>query len=299
MRGRTVAFWVAVVALIGTGAYLLLWGGQSEELVSGTAVSQAAERTTDKGTAHMTIAATVSTEVDGQGVFMQMNGDGDMDFRRQAAALSMHASMPIAGSASGTTIEMEEVFDDYVVYLRSPQFASELPGGKEWMSMDLNAIGKRMGVDFQQLSGLGTSGDPAQMLDQLRAVSDQIQRSGEEDVDGVPTTHYVATIDLNRYPALARPADRAAVKASIDQLTQLGAASRMPIDVWIDGNHLVRRVRMDLSQDNPATGSPMKMTMQIDMSDFGRPVSVQVPPASETIDVQGLLGSSYGSVFSG
>jgi hypothetical protein len=297
MRGRTLMFWVAAAALVAAAGFLLFGGREGEQLVPGSEISLAAERTHDQGTSHMTMSGTVSTSVNGQDVSLTMQGSGEADIKHHLAQISMQMSLPPGADIGGDDLTIDEVFDNYVIYMRSPLFASAMPPGKEWASMDLNAVGKQLGLDFQQLSGLGANGDPSEMLNQLRAVSGQVENVGEEDVDGVATTHYAATVDLRRYATLADPADRSAVRESIQHLLDLGAPATVPTDVWVDGQHLVRRMQMSYTQDNPATGSPMQMTIDIGLSDFGEPVDIQVPSPSETIDMRDLMGSSYGSIM--
>lgn len=290
-------FWVAAAALVAAAGFLLFGGGEGKQLVPGSAISLAADRTNDQGTSHMTMSGTVSTSVNGQDVSFSMQGDGQADIKHHLAQVSLQMSLPSGVDLGGGQLTIDEIFDNYVIYMRSPLFASAMPPGKEWMSMDLNAVGKQLGLDFQQLSGLGSNGDPSEMLNQLRAVSGQVEKVGEEDVDGVATTHYSATVDLKRYASLAKPSDRAAVRASIQHLIELGSPSTVPTDVWVDGQHLVRRMQMSYTQNNPTTGSPMQMTFDIGLSDFGAPVDIQVPSPSETIDMQDLVGSSYGSIM--
>ena len=55
---------------------------------------------------------------------------------------------------------------------------------------------------------------------------------GEETVDGVDTTHYRAAIDRRRSP---RPTGS----------QKLTAPAYKPIDAWVDGDGLVRQVKLD------------------------------------------------------
>ena len=80
-----------------------------------------------------------------------------------------------------------------------------MPGGKPWIKVDLNAVGKQAGIDLSQFTQLGT--DPSRMVDWLRTVSGDVTTVGTEKLDGVDTTHYRATVDLSKYPDLV-PADQ-------------------------------------------------------------------------------------------
>jgi hypothetical protein len=97
--------------------------------------------------------------------------------------------------------------------------------------------------------------DPAKLLDYLRS-SSKIERRGTATVRGVRTTHYVARV----------------------RLEQAGAKS-IPLDVWVDGQGLVRRISF----------SAKEASASLDLFDFGD-VDVNVPATSDTVDLSNLLG---------
>ena len=72
--------------------------------------------------------------------------------------------------------------------------------------------------------------------------------------------------------------------------------SDLPVDVWIDGDGLLRRLRMDL----PFEGQHMSMVMDLD--EYGVDVAVEAPPADQVTDLSSALGDlgdavdNYGSV---
>ena len=121
---------------------------------------------------------------------------------------------------------------------------------------------------------------------------------GHDTIRGVATTHYRVTMspaavvaaDQKRFEKLSG-ALRDAMQKSIDSIAKL----RTPIvaDVWIDGHDMARRFEMHLPALSVATGSTTitaSVSMRMDLYDFGTPVDVQVPPASEVQDMSGLAG---------
>ena len=70
--------------------------------------------------------------------------------------------------------------------------------------------------------------------------------------------------------------------------------SPVPVRVWIDGHDLVRRVLVDDTQLEGGT-SPGSANVQMhiftetDFFDFGVPVNVTVPPASEVLTLRQLI----------
>jgi hypothetical protein len=118
--------------------------------------------------------------------------------------------------------------------------------------VDSVANGKwvRVKADGQSFN-LGAA-DPTKLLAYLRS-SSNVQKVGAATIRGVATTHYVAH-----------------VKA---------ATKRVPLDVWVDGGGLVRRLRVNAQN----------VDASVDLFDFGD-VSVAVPPSSDTVDLSNLGG---------
>ena len=120
--------------------------------------------------------------------------------------------------------------------------------------------------------------DPSQMLQYLRATSN-VDEVGKDTVRGVDTTHYAARLQLDRVADKVSPDAARALK----QATKTLGTKEIPLDVWVDGDGLVRRVRMDW---HPKGGS---FVMALDLFDFGD-VHVDVPADSETVDLSNMLG---------
>ena len=127
------------------------------------------------------------------------------------------------------------------------------------------------------------------MLRQLKAAGGDIEKVGEEDVRGVATTHYKATIDFERYPELVPADERAAARASMRQLIKLTGARTAPVEVWVDDDDLVRRLEQTTKLTIPGAG-PMSMVQQLELYDFGTKVDIDVPDPAEVADMTDLAG---------
>ncbi len=161
-------------------------------------VAQASTNTRDAGSATVTLSGSVkagSSDV-------QISGSGPIDFKRRRGAFDVGVTIPGQGS-----VKLSEIIDGTVLYMRSPTF-SALLGGKTWIKLDLSKAAKAAGVDLNQLSQLGGGSDPSQFLDALNRASDTT-KLGSEQIGGVNTTHYRATIDLAKV-AKDRGGDQAA-----------------------------------------------------------------------------------------
>jgi LppX/LprAFG-like lipoprotein len=270
-------------ALLLVASLLLVLGASAcgsktsaETTVSPDAVQLAASRTTDAGSYKADMTA--SMEVSGQSV--EMNGTGEFDASDQRGRMSFTTSV------AGQDLDMEMVYALPAVYMHYP--AGLLPGLSEerpWVKLDLEKLGRQEGLDFGQLMQAGQS-DPTQGLQYLKG-ADDIQAAGDEEVRGVQTTHYTGVVDLR---ALAE--EDPAMKESVDQLIAQTGITRIPVDVWIDEDGLVRRLRQTMHGAASGQGLPLDVTTTTELYDFGTDVSVEEPPADQVIDFQDLLGQS-------
>jgi LppX/LprAFG-like lipoprotein len=175
------------------------------------------------------------------------------------------------------------VFAYPVIYMELPPESGQLPAGKKWIKMDLEKLGQEAGLNLDQMMGAGQT-DPSQGLDFLRGVKD-VHAVGEEEVRGVATTHYTGVVDL-----AILGTEQPEMKPAIDQLVQQSGLSRIPVEVWIDEDGFVRRMKQNL--EGSGSGLPMNMTMTTDLYDFGTDVSVKEPPADDVVDFSELTGQS-------
>jgi len=106
--------------------------------------------------------------------------------------------------------------------------------------------------------------DPKQALDRLKKLGN-VRMVGEETIDGVTTTHYHG-------------------------VSRVGHGT---FDVWVGNDDgYVRRV-----QAGGANGKQGHGELVVTLSDFGEPVSVTPPPASETTDAKALMSSFKSNFF--
>jgi hypothetical protein len=181
--------------------------------------------------------------------------------------------------AQGKTVSMDMVSDGLVVYMRSPVIAQSLPDGKQWLKIDMQKAAQAEGIDMSSMLG-GSAGDD---LAQLRATSGDVQKVGEEQVAGVDTTHYRATVDFDKAAANAK--DDATAK-SYRRLAQLVGSQTIPVDVWVDGDDHVRKLDERFSMTTGGKQADMEMSMTF--VDFGQQVDVQLPADSDTVDAASL-----------
>jgi hypothetical protein len=202
--------------------------------------------------------------------------------------------LPASAQLGGPTLHMSMVFEGLDLYMKlPPSLAAQIPGGKPWLKLNLQEAGKQAGIDLSQLLQSGNmSQDPTQMLDYLRAASGEVTKVGNEQVRGVDTTHYRATVDLKKVPDAAPSGQRAALRKQIDQLIALTGTRTIPTEVWIDGDNLVRRVKLSYVFDQ--NGERGSTTVLEELYDFGAQVNVSPPTADEVVDITQLLQQGGG-----
>jgi hypothetical protein len=207
-------------------------------------------------------------------------------------------------TVAGQHIEVRKL--GQVLYTRLPSAAtSGLPGSKPWVSINLATLLKHAtGSSLSQLAA-GEQDDPASILAYLKQASAYgLHRAGTASIRGVETTKYTATIDLTKVAAAQGGRLGSITKSQIKAL----GTSTYPMSVWVDAKGLVRQFSAHLSA-SPTTpsvpGSGTSSSVHVDVAatiqffDFGTPVTVSAPPASQTNDitkvVQGLAKSPLGS----
>ena len=175
--------------------------------------------------------------------------------------------------------------DGTVAYMRMPFLASELPAGKEWVSIDLARAARLQGAELGDFQSFAKGSDPRQALEYLRAVAGEVTHLGDETVRGVRTSHYFAVLDWQQL--LAQAAKQANEPGLLDQFESFGGTmENIPVDVWVDEDRLLRRMAMKLSMtagNQEAAGS-----IELELFDYGKPVNVKTPAAADVVDAFSL-----------
>jgi hypothetical protein len=231
-------------------------GGSSSQtkLTPSAYVMQSAKKSAQATSQHIQLNG--NTTVQGQTVAMK--GSGDFDNTAKTGAMTLKALV------GGLSMQIDEVVDGTVIYMKSPLFAANLPAGKTWIRLDLQQAAAQQGLD---LGGL-LSQKPSDSLAQLQALG-KVTEVGEEEIGGAKTTHYRATIDRTKLPK---------------QLAKLNATFGT-YHVWIgNDDQYVRRLKMSYSVQQQS------IAMTMNFSDFGKDVSVDVPTADESVDAMTLKG---------
>jgi hypothetical protein len=234
------------------------------------------KRVADEGS----FRATFEMRIEAQGQTIAATGEGEFS----DDPLAVHASYrfgELPGMPAG--MEMEMILDGSTMYMKMPELsrASGLPEG--WISMDLDELAP----GFSELASLSQGqNDPSSSVEYLRGITDA-EAVGTEDVAGVETTHFRGTIDLAKaYDKLPGGISKK-LRESVEQAVQMFGDAAMPVDIWIDGDGLPRRMSFELSPTKDAVPA-VSMSMTIEFPEYGIDVDLPIPAAKDVTDISQL-----------
>jgi hypothetical protein len=265
--------------------------GDDTKEVSADRLVKASQTTAAAGTARFEMRGEMEVPLQR----FEFSGEGVVDSRNQKGRMTI--DMSDIGEAVGQDAESwkgEQIIDGFVVYMRIPAFSETLGSSTPWLKLDLKKASEMQGLDIGQFSQVN-QGDPTQMLQFLRSVSDKIEEVGRDEVAGVDTTHYRATIDLRRYPDTLPPEEREAARESAERLIEQLGSNTIPSEVWVDDDDLVRRIRTNFEMKVPTgTGGEVDVDLDftIDLLEFGvEGGDFTPPPADQVTDMLELQGA--------
>ena len=235
----------------------------------------------------MTMNATISGASSGEKT-LHMNVNGSFSPGSHTGQLTMNMRMPGVGVGH---VGMQIVLDGHMAYVKMPaQLRGKMPGGKPWLSMNLQEIGKASGIPgYGSLLNSSSSSysDPGQYLNYLRAASDgSVKDVGQTTIDGVQTTEYQAEVDLTKLPNAIPAAAKQSVKKLAAILQSEGVNTEMPVGAWIDASNHVRRIQT--SYEMSIGGVAVTMNITENLSDYGPQPAPPVPSPAETTNLSSL-----------
>ena len=169
-----------------------------------------------------------------------------------------------------------------VSYVRFPAVADRLPAGKSWIRTDGKA--NVQGFDLDQFA----TSDPRTLLDVLKAASAEIETLGSEELHGVGTTHYRATIDPREYAKAAPMERREELFSLVEQMGAQSGLATVPVDVWLDSEGLVRKLSLEISAPQPGSSESSTASIAFELWDYGEDVEIALPPTSQVIDASAI-----------
>ena len=246
------------------------------------AVELAAQTSRTKSTASFTMDLNMSMGAEK----LPMTAQGQMDAAKNAMKLDMSMSVPGQGA-----MKLKQIVVGNTIYM------SGIPGmpGNQWVKLSLEELSAAAGGGAT--ANLGAGSDPADQLKLLTQVSDDVKADGKATINGVETTKYTGTIDLEKAAAAsgAEAKDLAEVKKQYQQL----GLKEIPFTLYVDDENLPARMEMSMNGEvaNAGKTEKMHMTMKLDFTDWGADVKIAAPKKSVSFEelLSGLGGGLGGT----
>jgi hypothetical protein len=223
------------------------------------------------------------------GTTMDLSTNGVMDWSHgmQGTATITYNGGALAGMMSrsgfGTTLQARYLYDAY--YARVNAKAAPELGGKHWLRYGWAELAKLSGGNTASLQDQLQNNNPERSLQYILASGD-VHKVGTDTVRGVVATHYAGTLDTAK---LARQTSRnlsAAELAQAQRLLKKSGITTEHIDLWVSADNLpVESATSALSRTGTVSTTAY-------YSDFGVPVHVEAPPASDCLDIGTLIGNT-------
>lgn len=176
------------------------------------------------------------------------------------------------GTISGNTAM---VYDGTNFYMEVPEMQA-MAGGKPWVEFTPASLTTGTGALFAPTVNMLKNNSGGVQLQAMLA-SGSLQDLGPGTVDGVQATQYSGTLSSAQMAAVDSVSGLTAAQVQqVKQLFQESGTTSEQINLWIDSNGLPVQVKV------VTTSSVIGTTTDVtDFSDWGTPVTITVPPASE------------------
>jgi hypothetical protein len=130
--------------------------------------------------------------------------------------------------------------------------------------------------------------NPASLLALLRAPASSTENLGGALLNGISSTHYRAFIPLSALGPIS--------PAALMQAEQALGSSVLSFDCWIDSAGLLRQLRLSITINSPRQPDdtpsfpgvtmlpisyPITISTSFQLSDYGTPVHIVLPPPSQ------------------
>lgn len=178
---------------------------------------------------------------------------------------------------------------------------TDFPPGRRWSRYDASeseahfmelagdVADERFVLSYERVSFSRSQSNPDHYLDYLRSIASELEQGAEEEIQGVATTHFEATLD-NRKAWLYDLALLGWSGASIERflLGQSRFGVDTTIDAWVDRDGRARRVvSRDRTWTVAADGTHEEWGANVTTTtffDFGIPLDIQPPPEAEVVE---------------
>lgn len=189
------------------------------------------------------------------------------------------AARTLANAGVEGPIQVRYLPDGFYLDL-GPTLAADL-GGKHWVRYPLAELAE-LGNGQTSLGGQAQEDDPARVVRSILASKD-VRKVGTESVRGVRAVRYAGTVHAAEITGSASRYLTSAQAAEMRRALKNAGITTENVDLWIDADHHVVKA---VSSAETQRG---EMHTTVFYSDFGVPVHVTAPPASDSMDFTDML----------
>lgn len=260
-RPWVIAGVVAILVVIIALALLL-------RATPGATLARAVDATVAEGTAATTVTGTVK-DVPIAGDLTLSIAEGELDLAGERAQLRRELPLvsgldvPVVGEIG----DVELLYAEGGAWLRAP-----IDGERSWVRL-------RDAQDDAASSAPGL-GNPLALLALIRAVEGTPEELDREPVGGVEATRYRVMVDLDAVDGELGAGSR----RLLDGLRRLHEGARLPLDVWVGDDGLIRRIAYEVDVD--LSGVPqLRLGTDVRLDDHGMDVAIEPPGDGEVVEV--------------
>ncbi|MFJ4583843.1 LolA-like protein [Streptomyces echinatus] len=254
--------------------------GKTSIQVSPIAALRSAEKSTDKADSAK-VRSTTSV-----GDLMSMTANGALtweDGLKGNLTITYTGGQMAEMMKKAGTQSMEARYLPDAYYAHMSDAYAQQTGGKHWLKYSYDDLAKLGGASGSYMKDQIQNATPNQSVKLLLASQD-VKKVGEENISGVPTTHYSGTVNVADLAGKTSNLDAEQLSALKKQLTQAGVTTET-VDIWINDQDLLVKKSEKADTANGA------MTSTTFYTDYGVKVAAEAPPAGDTKDFADLLKS--------
>lgn len=170
---------------------------------------------------------------------------------------------------------METILTSQAVYLKIGSLQQML--GKPWVKVSFSSLKSGSGASFAPLIHQMQASDPLTSAQMLPAATN-VRKLGTATINGVATTEYSGSLD----PVKALTRVDPSLKKMVGPMMQSLGITTDTFRVWLDSQHQIRKFSQVQS------GPRYHVTSVMTVTSVNQPVSIQVPPASQTAVSPGI-----------
>ncbi|MGW5052911.1 hypothetical protein [Actinokineospora sp. NPDC004072] len=235
---------------------------------AGTAAFDSIKALSDAVSAKSSDAQSAKMKMVTSAAGQQINAEGEFRFAGADTAMAMTMEVPGFGS-------MEMRLVEGIMYIKMPAQAGVDPA-KPWLKLDPSDPNNPMAAQLGSLLQTAERSDPRTMLSEFAKVG-EIKDVQSDTIDGQDTQKYTIEVELAK---LSEDNNLGIDPDSAAELEKAGLKT-VTYDVWVNDDQLPVRMVSEM------TIQGQKVKVQVDYTDWGSPVEVEAPAASEVGEFPG------------